>query len=351
MVTVNILNTNGKDVRFSASFGIWTQSIDRDALTKELQKNGLSEDEVISLRMEADEINIAWGSQFASFPNLKSVEFIAHNTIRLNCYNFKGSAIRTVKLSAKELCFNDGAFCDSEALESVICCGNISDGQHGGLTEMLFGNCPHLRAVFGTYRGTKVMPCVFTNCPSLEKPLDLYVKNLGYRTFMDCTGLKHIHLHNGLIELGYSAFKNCSSLEDIYIPDTVTFLGTESFAGCKRLKSIHLPKSLSGIPSGTFADCSELVKVFLSDEITEIGTEAFKGCSSLHRPWFPEKLEAIGARAFQGCSSLERVFLPDNISEIGEDAFSDCGKLIIQGNSGTYAERYAKENHLVFVAK
>ena len=71
-------------------------------------------------------------------------------------------------------------------------------------------------AVLAANAGTKVMPCVFTNCPSLEKPLDLYVKNLGYRTFMDCTGLKHIHLHNGLIELGYSAFKNCSSLEDIY---------------------------------------------------------------------------------------------------------------------------------------
>lgn len=349
MAVVTIINTNYKSVCFSTYFGTWTQNINQDALTKELHKNGLLENDIVSLKIESDEIIIEWGTQFSLFPNLESVVLIAQNTIRLNCYNFKDSVIRKVSLSANELWFNDGAFCDAKSLEYVTCNGTILDGQHGGLTELLFKDCLNLKAVSGTYRGTKVMPCVFSNCQSLEEPLDLYVKNLGSCTFMDCTNLKHIHLHNGLIELGYSTFKNCISLEDIYVPDTVTNLGTESFAGCSKLKSIHLPNNLSSIPSGTFADCSELKKVFLSDEITQIGPEAFKGCSSLHRPWFPEKLELIGKRAFQGCVSLEKIFLPENISEIEEDAFSDCGNLIIHGKPGTVAEDYAKTHNLSFV--
>lgn len=351
MAIITIINTTGKNVSFTTYFGIWTHNINQDVLSKELHKNGLSENEVVSLKIESDEIVIDWGTQFSPFTNLKSVVLNAQNTIRLDCYNFKDSAIRMVSLSAKKLWFNDGTFCDAKSLEYVTCNGTILDGQHGGLTELLFKDCPNLKAVRGTYRGAKVMPLVFSNCQSLEIPLDLYVKDLGYCTYMDCTSLKHIHLYNGLINLGYSSFKNCISLEDIYIPDTVTWLGMEAFAGCKKLKSIHLPKSLSGIPSGAFVDCSELNKVFLSDEITEIGSEAFKGCSSLHRPWIPEKLESIGVRAFQGCISLERVFLHDNISEIGEDAFSDCGNLIIHGKPGTVVEDYAKKHKLSFVAE
>lgn len=351
MVIVTIINTNGKSVRFSVNIGIWTKEINQDVLVKELYKNGLSENEVVSLKMVSDEIVIGWGTQFSPFPNLESVELIAQNTIRLNCNNFTDSTIRRVSLSANELWFNDGAFYDAKSLEYVTFSGTIRDGQHGGLTELLFKDCLNLKTVSGTYRGTKVMPCVFNNCQSLEKPLDLYVKSLGYCTFMDCANLKHIHLHNGLIELCYSTFKNCVSLEDIYIPDTVTTLGEESFAGCSKLKSIHLPQNLSSIPSGTFADCSELKKVFLSDEITQIGSEAFKGCSMLHRPWFPVKLKSIGKRAFQGCVSLEEIFLHENISEIEEDAFSDCGNLIIHGKTGTTAEKYAKAYSLPFIVE
>ena len=351
MVIVTIINTSGERVRFSTYFGFWAQNINQDDLAKVLHKNGLSENEVATLQIESDEIIIDWGAQFSSFPNLESVVLIAQNTIRLNCYNFKDSAIRMVSLSANELWFNDGAFCDAKSLEYVTCNGTILDGQSGGLTELLFMDCLNLKAVRGTYRGKRVMVALFQNCQSLEIPLDLYVKDLGSRTFMDCTSLKHIHLHNGLISLGLLAFKNCISLEDIYIPDTVTDLGRESFAGCKKLKSIHLPKNLSAIPSGSFTDCSELNKVFLSDEITHIGAEAFKGCSSLHRPWIPKKLESIGNRAFQGCISLEKIFLHENISEIGEDAFSNCGNLIIHGKPGTVAEDYAKTHNHSFVAE
>ena len=127
MATVTITNTNGKSVRFSAYLGMWSQSTFQKALTKELHRNGLSENEVVTLEMESQEIIIDWGAQFSSFSNLESVVLIAQNVIRLNCYDFKDSAIRRVSLSANELWFNDGAFCNARSLEYVTCNGTILD--------------------------------------------------------------------------------------------------------------------------------------------------------------------------------------------------------------------------------
>ena len=351
MITVTIGKANGSDGIRRVSFGIWQSELGHDYLIKSLHQNGISEEEVVSLTMEADEIELRWGAQFSAFPSLTELVLTARNTIRLNCYNFAESTIRTVSLSASELWFNDGAFAGAGALEYVSCTGTILDGQHGGLTELLFMDCPRLKAVRGFYRGKTVMPGVFGRCTSLEEPLDLYVRHLGHRTFMDCTSLKRIHLHNGLIDLGNGAFMNCTSLEDVYVPDTVTSLGWETFSGCKNLKSVHLPKCLSEIPSGVFAGCAALGKVFLSDEIIRIDSEAFRGCSSLRSPWLPDRLEFIGKKAFQGCTSMGEIFLPDSVTEIGEDAFSDCGELVLRGHAGSYAQRYAKDNHLTFVAK
>ena len=347
----SIQKTNGDIVRFSTLSG---GKCNNETFFRDLHWQGLSESEIASLSIQANEIDMDWGAQFTIFPNLHEISLAAQKTIRLNCFNFSESTIRNVKLIANELWFNDGAFAGAKSLEYVTCNGIILDGPHGphgALTEMLFQNCSNLKAVHGTYRGTSTMSLVFQGCFNLEVPLDLYVKYLGFGTFINCSSLKYIHLHNGLVSLGSSTFKNCISLEDVYVPDTVTSLGGEAFSGCSKLKRIHLPKNLYSIPSATFAECVSLEKVFLSDTITRIEAEAFKGCSSLYRPWFPEKLQAIGKNAFRGCVSLGEIFLPVSVSDIGEDAFADCGNLIIRCIAGSYAEQYARDNHITFISQ
>lgn len=347
----SILKTNGDRVRFSTLSGFTEGRFNKETFSQDLHWRGISENDVASLSLQTDEIDIDWGAQFTTFPNLYEINLMAQRIIRLNCYNFSQSTIRNVKLTANELWFNDGAFAGSKSLEYVTCNGIILDGPHGALTEMLFQNCPNLKAVHGAYRGKSTMALVFQGCFSLEIPLDLYVNDLGFGTFIGCSNLKRIHLHNGLKNLGSSTFMNCTSLEDVYVPDTVTSLGGEAFSGCSRLKSIHLPKNLYSIPSATFADCVSLKKVFLSNTIKKIESEAFKGCSSLYRPWFPEKLQEIGKKAFRGCVSIGEIFLPTGVSEIGEDAFADCGNLIIRCNTGSYAEQYARDHHIQFISQ
>lgn len=352
MGEITIRKLDGEIITFSV-FGGFSEietTINKDILLRVLKENNIAEKEVCMLKIISDSIEVSWGGQFAPFESLTEVVLIAKTIIRLNCYNFKKSNVSRVSLQANEIWFNDGTFSDSERLEHVTCSGRILDGQHpNGLAEMLFQNCPQLKTVRGIYKGIWLMPFVFQSCTSLEEPLDIYVKELGFCAFENCQSLKRIHLHNGLKSMGHSAFKDCSSLEDIYIPDTVTSLGVKTFCGCKNLRKIHLPKCISGIPEMVFMDCSRLEKVFLPDDIAIIGTMAFKGCNLLQRPWFPDGLKEIGEEAFRGCVSMREVFLPESLTIIGDNAFADCGQLIIHCKPGSYAEEYAKKNSIPFV--
>ena len=43
--------------------------------------------------------------------------------------------------------------------------------------------------------------------------------------------------------------------------------------------------------------------------------------------------------------------IPESVIEIGEGAFAGCGSLTIHAPAGSYAEQYAKENNIPFVAE
>ena len=64
-----------------------------------------------------------------------------------------------------------------------------------------------------------------------------------------------------------------------------------------------------------------------------------------------EGIVSIGINAFAGCVFMTDICLPSSINDIGADAFKDCHKLTIHAPAGSYAETYAKENGIPFVAE
>ena len=71
-----------------------------------------------------------------------------------------------------------------------------------------------------------------------------------------------------------------------------------------------------------------------------------------------EGVKEIGRYTFLGCTSLEELYLPATVSSIGRNAFQsdgyhgyDCTKVTIYAPAGSYAETYAKENNIPFVAE
>ena len=64
----------------------------------------------------------------------------------------------------------------------------------------------------------------------------------------------------------------------------------------------------------------------------------------------PDSLTTIGQEAFADCENLRMVYIPKSVIGIGREAFNNCPRLTIYGEAGSYAETYARQNELAFVA-
>jgi hypothetical protein len=84
--------------------------------------------------------------------------------------------------------------------------------------------------------------------------------------------------------------------------------------------------------------------------VTEIGENAFSKCKNLKEVKIGKGLSAIPECCFSNCSKLKKVVIPDNVTDISLLAFKNCSDFTILGNLGSYAETYAKENNIPFLA-
>jgi hypothetical protein len=48
---------------------------------------------------------------------------------------------------------------------------------------------------------------------------------------------------------------------------------------------------------------------------------------------------------------LKNIFIPSSVTAIGAEAFLGCFNVTIHAPVGSYAEQYAKENNIPFVAE
>ena len=71
-----------------------------------------------------------------------------------------------------------------------------------------------------------------------------------------------------------------------------------------------------------------------------------------------EGIKEIGSHTFLGCTALEHLYLPVTVCSIGRCAFFsgygsiyDCVNVTIHAPAGSYAETYAKDNNIPFVAE
>lgn len=221
------------------------------------------------------------------------------------------------------------------------------------------------------------------------------VEYFGYYPFYGCTSLTEFKVsdknkiykaENGILmgkdDLTIVAYPTGLNPESYTVPDTVQGISASAFAMCQRLKSITLPKELTFIGRYCFAECSALESIELPDGVTSLDQSTFAGCTALSDVKLPANLTTLGDSVFYQCKSLSEIQWPQYLSSIGQacfaatamksvdipatitgigysafgynvdenDQFVKNSSFTIYGYDGSYAQTYASENELTFVA-
>lgn len=137
--------------------------------------------------------------------------------------------------------------------------------------------------------------------------------------------------------------------EELFVPDGITTIYREAFMG-NRHEKVILPAGLCTIKAGAFRCCRNLEEIYIPESVTVIDQSVFWDCYELKSISLPPHLTTISGSLFYGCGALEAVKIPDSVTNIEEDAFQLCENLTIYGSAGSYAERYAKDNNIPFIA-
>ena len=161
------------------------------------------------------------------------------------------------------------------------------------------------------------------------------VKKLSAEVRENRLAIRSVNVAFGVKKIGKRAFYDCKNLQSVQIADSVTSIGDLAFRGCVSLTIVSLPKKIKAISKELFYHCYSLTEITL-----------------------PNCVISMGNFAFCGCKKLEKIILPDSLAKINKEhyssnrfAFEGCENLTIHAPAGSYAEQYAKENNIPFVAE
>lgn len=177
------------------------------------------------------------------------------------------------------------------------------------------------------------------------------VTSIGKYAFSNCIGLTGITIPDGITSIESNTFNGCNNLTSITIPDSITSIGNYAFSDCSGLTSITIPENVNFIGNGAFSYCTGLTGITIPDGITSIAYLTFFGCTGLTSVTIPGSVSTIENDAFNSCSGLTGITIPGSVTFIGFNTFDECNvDLTIYGIEGSYAQAYAIEHSINFVA-
>ncbi len=276
----------------------------------------------------------------------------------------------------------DSAFEYCRALTEVIIPNGVTD-----IGDNTFHRCSGLERVSIPEGVTSIGSLTFCDCVKLtDVNIPKTVKSIGNCAFF-ATALTNVTIPDNTEIIDTRAFECCYSLTDITIPENVTSIGEWAFAHCTALESVTIGKGIKSIGHGAFYECEAIKKTsytgtldewtkieftnsrsnpmlysknfYINDSLvtnavfksaTNINSFAFYNCDCLESVSLLEGTTSIDPYAFRYCSGLKNILIPKSVTNIGEEAFYHCYDLVISGYENSYAQRYAEENGVPFVA-
>ncbi len=189
------------------------------------------------------------------------------------------------------------------------------------------------------------------------------VRTVCNSAFLNQKELVRVITSEGLELIGGCAFFCCEKLQRIDIPKTVTVIGELAFYHCVSITEINVAsenfcyKSVAG--DLYTKDGRTLVQYALGKSDREfsvpegvevVGNNAFEFAHHLQTVTLPDGIREIGEFCFYGMKNIESIIIPPSVTVIDEDAFVNCDKLVIKGKAGSYAEKFAREQGISFLA-
>ncbi|MBE6862619.1 MAG: hypothetical protein E7497_06965 [Ruminococcus sp.] len=211
----------------------------------------------------------------------------------------------------------------------------------------------------------------FTNeaTTSLKIPATLggyTVTHVGDWAFEEFYNLKTVTMADTIVDLGIAAFENCYALQSIDFSDTLNHISVAAFENCRSLTKIILPDTVESIYSSVFDGCTNLREFHVPESLDYFSYNnfnTFSSCPYLEKITFGSKvsLQSYYNETEQAFSTSHMLYIPASVTEITceepftfRNGFTDNGYasnyyFVIAGRKGTEAERFAKEQGIVFM--
>lgn len=253
------------------------------------------------------------------------------NTLSSKKFNF-GGAIKSITLRNEEgvepiTVIPDNFFSDNKNLTEVILnegLENIGDSAFASCTRLKNIKLPSTVKTIGNnaFDGdillTKVEQVPATKIDGSE----FYrLSTLGDSTFKNCTSLKEMELHEGIIAIGDSCFNGCG-LEKLTIPSSMKKLGNYALANNTVLKDVVLTNGLENIGDYCFENDKNLKLSVVVDGKVQEGN------------YIPGTVKVIGVDPFKGAN------IPDYFSD-------NCEFEVLNKDDGTEYGKDEKKNIIV----
>ena len=294
-----------------------------------------------------------WGTAFNGCSGLTSITVNGNNRV------YKSSGNCLIERDTKTLLLG----CNTSVIPT--------DGSVTSIDMFAFYECKGLSSINIPASVTLIADWAFLRCSGLTS-ITVDSKNPVYKSSGNClidrttetlvVGCKTsvIPTDGSVSVIGKVAFNGCSGLTSIHLPSSVTVIGDFAFYGCSGLTSITVNRNNPVYKSSGNCLIERDTKTLLlgcktsviptDGSVSSIGYSAFEDCAGLTSINIPSSITSIGDSAFCDCSGLTSINIPENVTSIGEDAFYSCDNLTIYGVKGSYAETYADENGIPFVA-
>ena len=142
----------------------------------------------------------------------------------------------------------------------------------------------------------------------------------------------------------------------LVIPDAfagypVFRIGKRAFMDCKKMKSVDFGSAIKNIGTDAFCHCTGIKSLDIPGNVRMIGKGAFRRCRNLSTVTLQRGVMHIGQDAFRDNPKLEKVVIPNTVLQIENDAFANSNKVVLVCEAGSFAERYAVENHIPYKNK